>query len=249
MGRRSSGGFLGGLAEMPYFYHADIRVDGLLWYHTRALPSTQFYISQPYPVIHNYGLTLALAGFIVDPDMGYASLFNLTRYKRPLELYYRYGVYAYPPLVVKALLGEVLMAAMNEGIATLRGRSRLAYPLFTKNTILMPGSQLRTLIIVSEDRAEDVGLPRKLVVRIGAKRGGVLRLRLQRVEPEFVENAVVSHPFNLLDSVRVDEYTVILPHPAGDIGVFGRASEALEYEIRVGRTRRVKVTVPVLEGM
>ena len=160
---------------MPYYYHAFIRVDGMLWHHSRSQPSTRFYISQPLPVFHNYGLTLALAGYIVDPNTGYVSRFGVTRYKRPVELFERFGVYAYPALVSKAILGEVLMAGNNEGTVMVRGQSRLAYPFFTKNVVLMPGSELETLII-SEDK-----MPDRMVVRIGAKRSGVLRVTLKPV--------------------------------------------------------------------
>ncbi len=227
---------------MPHYYHAVMRVDGLLWYHTRAQPSTSFYISQPLPVFHNYGLTLALAGYIVDPDTGYVSKFGVTKYKKPLELLSRFGIYVYPAIVSKAILGEVLMAGNNEGNLMLRGQSRLAYPFFTKNAALLPGSVLETLVI-SEDR-----LPSKIVARIGAKRNGVLRITFDPVHVKRLEHVTVSHPFNVSDTVEVRGFSVLLPHEAGDIAVFGIASQALEYEY-VKHGRKHRVAIPAIRGV
>ncbi len=226
---------------MPHYYHARIRVDGILWYHSRAHPSSQYYISQIHPVFHNYGFTLSLAGYLVDPDVGYVSVFNHTRYKNPVELYRRYGVYSYPLLATRVLMREVTASAGNEGTVVIRGQSRLAYPFFTKNTILLPGSELRTLI-VSEDK-----LPPRLVVRIGTKRSGVLRVGLTPVSVDFAEELDVTHPFNVADSVEVRGFTTLLSHGAGDIAVFGRAVEGYTYRVREGG-RTLVVSVPVLKG-
>ena len=226
---------------MSHYYHADMRVDGTLWFHSQAQPSTQFYISQPMPVFHNYALTLALAGYIVDPDTGYVSRFGETRYKSPIEIFKRYGVYVYPAVVTRAVLGEVLMAGGNEGNILIRARSRLAYPFFTKNVLFLPNSALETLII-SEDR-----LPHKVVVRIGAKRNGVLRIILNPVSVRELRYVTITHPFNLSDVVKVQGYTVVLPHGAGDIALFGIAERALEYEYR-RYGRKQKVVLPVIKG-
>lgn len=226
---------------MPYYYHANIRVDGILWYHTRAQPSSQFYISQPLPIFHNYGLILALGGYIVDPDTGYVSRFGATRYKKPVDLFKCFGVYAYPATVSKAILGEVLMAGNNEGMVMVRGRSRLAYPFFTKNVVLMPGSELETLVISRRE------MPRKIVVRIGAKRNGVLRIKLNPVRIKLVDYASITHPFNVDDSVDVQDYTVLLSHEAGNIAVFGVARQAIEYE-HTRHGRKHKAVVPLIKG-
>lgn len=226
---------------MPFFYHAILRVDGMLWYHSTGRPTVGVYAHSPLPVIHNYGLTLELAGYIVDPDMGYASLFSVTRYKQPIQLYRRYGVYSYPAVVTKPLLRELIMSAIGEALVEVKRQGRLAYPDLTRNTVLMPGSELETLVM-SQER-----LPEKLVLRIGAKRYGVLQARLYPVRPKFVDAGYVTHPFNVADSVKVDGFTVMLKHEAGDIGVLGRAVRALTYKIRRGN--RVKVVVlPVLRG-
>ena len=226
---------------MPHYYHAHIRVDGILWYHSRSQPSSKFYVSQVSPVFHNYGLTLALAGYIVDPDTGYVSRFRATRYKKPLELFKRFGVYAYPALVSRAILGETLLAGNNEGTIMIRGQSRLAYPFFTKNVVLMPGSELETMVI-SEDK-----LPGKIVTRIGAKRGGVLRIAFKPIRVRNVDNQAVTRPFNLGDVSGVTGYSVLLPHDAGDIAVFGIAEKAIEYSYtRHGREYRV--VLPTIRG-
>ncbi len=227
---------------MTYYYHATIRVDGLLWYHDSARPASQYYVHHVKPVIHNYGFTLALAGYITDPDTGYASVFGVTRYKPPIQLFKRYGVYAYPLTVTRALLGEVLVSGLNEAIVTIRGRSRLAYPTFSKNVVLMPGSTLETLV-VSEDK-----LPANQVVRIGAKRNGVLKVSMHRVNAEYLENAQTNRPYNTADTVETSGSTVILQHPAGDIAAYGVASEAIAYKI--GKQGRQKtIIVPSLRGL
>jgi len=222
---------------MPHYYHARARVDGMLWHHAKSQPTPQFYISQPSPIFHNYGITLALAGYIVDPDVGYASKFGIKRYKKPIELYERFGVYSYPMKVTRAILGEVLMAGGNEGNVMIRGQTRLAYPFFTKNVVLMPGSELETLIMAREK------MPERLVVRIGAKRAGVLRITLKSVEVREVEFGSVTHPFNLADVRAVEGYSVVLPHEAGDIAIFGIAKKAIEYTIRKG-SRSYRVVLP-----
>lgn len=227
---------------MTYYYHATARVDGLLWYHDSARPASQYYVHHIRPVMHNYGITLALAGYIADPDVGYTSIFGVTRYKPPIELFKRFGVYAYPLVVARAILGEVLVSGLNEAIVTIRGRSRLAYPTFSKNVVLMPGSILETLV-VSEER-----IPNTLFTRIGAKRSGVLKIELQGVKVEYLDNAEVTRPYNTADTVRVSGSTVILQHPAGDIAAYGVASEAIAYSIG-RRGRRKKIVVPPLRGL
>lgn len=226
---------------MPYFYHAVMRVDGILWYHSLARPSSQFYIHVPIPVFHNYGLALALAGYIADPDAGYVSLFGVTRYKPPLELYERYGVYAYPAFPTKQVLGEILMVGQGEALVNVRGRGRLAYPVFTKNITLMPGSILETLVVSKKP------LPKRFSVRYGAKRAGTLMVELRHVEPVVKNYYEVTHPFNVDDVVNVRDYVVLLHHGAGDVGAFGVASEAYVYEVWVSSSRKHMISVPVLK--
>ena len=224
---------------MPHHYYADIRVDGMLWYHYKSVPSSKFYISQPPPVIHNYGFILALAGYIADPDTGYVSKFNMKKYKKPKDLYKKYGIYAYPLLIVHPILGEVLMSGNNEGLLTLRGTTRLAYPTFTKNVVFMPGSKLRT-VVISRDP-----LPRRLIVNIGARRAGVLLVKLVPIRPEIVNNALVTHPYNVKDTGPVYNQTIILPHPAGDVALYGVAEKAYKYTVKINR-RTVDVIVPII---
>lgn len=227
---------------MPFFYHARLRVDGVLWYHAVARPATGVYVHGPLPVIHNYGLTLELAGYIVDPDVGYANIKDVTRYKPPVELYKKYGVYSYPAIATKPLLRELTMSAIGEALVDVKSQGRLAYPDLTRNVVLMPGSELEATVL-SEEK-----LPQKLVLRIGAKRYGVLRATLTPIKPQLGEGALVTHPFNVADSERVDGYTVMLKHGAGDVAILGRAVKALSYNVTVGG-RVKKVVVPALKGV
>ncbi len=224
-----------------FYYHAVMRVDGILWYHSQARPSSQFYIHIPSMVFHNYGLTLALAGYIVDPDVGYTSVFNITKYKLPIELYRRYGVYVYPAVPITQKVKEVLMAGQGEVIVNVRGRGRLAYPTFTKNVVLMPGSELEMLVISREP------LPKKFVVRYGAKRAGTLLVNLKTIEPKIVEYHEVSYPYNINDVVDVKDHVVVLPHKAGDIGALGVASKAYVYEVWRTAEKKQKIAVPALK--
>ncbi len=219
-----------------------MRVDGMLWYHSQARPSSQFYIHVPGMVFHNYGLTLALAGYIVDPDIGYTSVFNVTRYKSPIELYKKYGVYAYPAVPIKQIVKEVLMAGQGEAIVNIRGRGRLAYPTFTKNVVLMPGSELETPIISREEF-----LPKRFVVRYGAKRAGTLLVNLKPIEPKIVEYHEISYPYNINDVVEVRDHVIVLPHKAGDIGALGVASKAYIYEVWRTSKKKQTIVVPALK--
>ncbi len=228
---------------MPYFYHAVFRVHGLLWYHStaRTITAPKSYSHSLLPVIHNYGLTLGLAGYLADPDVGYVSVFGVTKYKPPVELYKRYGIYAYPALVTKAILTELFMSGIGEALVDVKAVGRLAYPDTTKNVVLMPGSELETLII-SEYR-----LPSALVLRMGAKRYGVLRARLVEVRPKTVSAVTASHPYNMSDVEPIPGSVVLLKHPAGDIAYMG-IGDCLSYTVRVhGRAKRV--FVPVLRGL
>ncbi|WP_460024330.1 hypothetical protein [Infirmifilum sp. SLHALR2] len=124
----------------------------------------------------------------------------------------------------------------------IRGQGRLAYPVYTKVTILMPGSELRTLIISEHE------LPEYVVVEIGTKRRGVLRVRLHRVEPREEVNVEVSHPFNVADTVEVIGSTVLLPHEAGSVAAFGRATRGYTYLVQSGG-RSIRVSLPALRDV
>ena len=224
---------------MPHIYYADIRVDGILWHHSLANPTKEYFINQTSPVLHNYGLTLALAGYIVDPDIGFASLFGITKYKKPIELFKKYGIYAYPPMIKQVIASEILMSAINEGLVMIKKKSRLAYPVLTKVNVMMPGTTLYTVVISKNP------LPNKIVTRIGTKRNGVLRINLRPVHAKKIEEFNVLHPFNVDDTVKVTGYIRLLRHEAGDIAIYGVALDG--YEIVIDK--RTKITVPSLRGM
>lgn len=227
---------------MVFFYHATMRVDGILWFHTvaRTISNPKLYSHTIIPFIHNYGLTLALAGYIVDPDVGYVSIFDVKKYKRPIDLYKKYGVYSYPAIATKTLVKDLFMSAIGEPLIEVKKEGRMAYPVTTRNTVLMPGSTIETLV-VSRNK-----LPHRLVLRIGAKRYGVLKTELTEVTPKIIEDATVSHPFNVNDTQRVEDYVVVLKHEAGDVAILGRAERAFQYRVRMGR-RSKTVTLPCLK--
>jgi len=212
---------------LPYFYHATIRLDGFLWYHTTSLPTSDAYVSIPTMVFHNYGFILALAGFDVDPDVGYVSVSGVTKYKNPIELYRRYGVYAYPLLVIKALVKQEVMSSTSEGYIDVKGPRRVTYPIYTKVVKLTPGSFLTTLII-SEEK-----LPERFTVSIGSKRHGTMLIKPVPIKVTTVSNAYVLNPFNDADVVDVSNYTVLMNHAAGNIGIYGVASKAYMYTHKV----------------
>jgi len=225
---------------MVFFYHASIRVDGYLWFHYRSQPSGDVYVAQPNYIFHNYGFTLAFNGFITDPDAGYASILNHTMYKKPSELFSRYGVYVYPPITTKALLREYTRAAQGEGNVSIRGRTRMAYPFFTKVVVYNPGSELEAFVISKEK------LPSKFTLNVGAKRNGTLNVKLKPIlNINVVENAETNYPFNIADSVRVVNHMVVLPHAAGDIAFHGIADRAYVYTIEE-RGRKTIIKAPVI---
>ena len=227
---------------MTFFYHASIRVDGILWYHTSARPESMGYIHLMLPVLHNYGFILAIAGYVVDPDAGYSSISGKTMYKRPLELFHKYGLYSYPLYTVKAVQQTIFLSAKGEGFIEAKGKGRFAYPDIARNTVLLPGSILETLVI-SEYR-----LPSKLVTRIGSKRAGTLHIRLYPITPKIVENRQVTHYYNVSDVVETTGGIVIMNHPAGDIAFLGTASKAYIYTINKGTTRHRTIILPSLRS-
>lgn len=224
-----------------FFYRAELRLKGFLWYHTLARATESFYTHSVVPVVHNYGLTLALAGYDADPAFGYVSIYGRKGYRSLLELFREHGVYAYPAIAKRAYTQEVIMSAIGESTVQAKGKGRLSYPDFTKNVVLAPGSILETLI-VSEGE-----LPSRFAVRIGAKRAGTLWVELTRVPVDIANNRKVTHPFNVNDVVRVDGYTVLLRHEAGDVGIFGVAEEAYVVPVRDSKTKEVVVPALKLE--
>ncbi len=226
---------------MAFFYHATIRVDGILWYHTSARPESMGYIHLMLPVFHNYGFVLALAGYVADPDVGYSSIGGKTLYKQPLDLFHRFGIYSYPLYTVKAVQQTIFLSAKGEGFVEAKGKGRFAYPDIARNTVLLPGSILETLII------SEYKLPSRLITRIGSKRAGTLHIRLYPVTPKVAENSRVTHYYNLGDVVETSGGIVIINHPAGDIAFLGTASKAYIYSINQGTTRRKTITLPALK--
>ncbi len=231
---------------MTYYYHSFFRVDGYLWYHSisKIVPSPEkvkYFLQTPMPLIHNYGLTLELAGFLVDYDVGYVSLFGKTSYKSPIEIFKKLGIYSYPAITTKPLLREVFMSGKGESYLEVKSQGRLAYPDTAKLIMLKPGSELEALII-SEEK-----IPRYIVLRIGAKRFGVLRAKLEDVNIDEVHDELVTHPYNIRDVVNVHNKVTVLKHNAGDIAIFGIAERAYKYKVRISSYRSKTVVVPALK--
>lgn len=217
-----------------------MRVDGTLWYHSFSRPGESYYSHSPYPIIHNFGITLALAGYDVDPNMGYASIFGKKSYRNPLKVFNEYGIYSYPAIATKVFLKEMVMSASGEPIVEIKSKGRLSYPDMTSNIILAPGSELETTIVSTSE------MPKRMVIRIGAKRSGTITVELSNVKPEEKENEMVNMPFNLSDVDKVHEPVIVYNHEAGDIAMFGYATRAWAYTLNYGRKKNV--IVPSLRG-
>ena len=242
---------------------ARIEVHGYLWFHTLAQPSYGYYIHRPVHVIHDMPVTLALAGYNVDPQMGYASLRGHSRHdwwaSTGVEgILDELGVYAYPALPERVYLESIHFSAIGEGTVLLKATSRLGYPTRTRNTAYRPGTVLRTHVLVREDSGHPAveclrgGGSVSLRSRLGAKRFGVIKVDFYR-SPVFEAepDAVVSEAYNSRHFPGIQGGSMILRHPAGDTGIFGRADgnavTLLEEVSRKGI--RVKRILPLPEEM
>mgnify|MGYP000067653772 CR=1 FL=1 len=203
-------------------YYADIEVHGILWFHWLAQPRDK-YVHLPSPIIHNYALTLGLIGKPVTTS--YVSLQNRFEYVSLEDLYKKYGLYVYPALVTNPYVKSLLFSLGGTGYLTMKPKTRAPVPDITVNTVFLAGTKLKTYVILRRD--SPLCKQRELYIRIGAKRYGISKVILRRVSYKVSkgESRQITHPYNV-DDVVIKNPSIIMRHPAGDIGMFGFTDRA-----------------------
>ncbi len=152
------------------------------------------------PVIHNYPLLYGLLGIGAESYAVISSLHRKTyqllelkekRHRRSLvkgELQYNTisreiqrffsgeqgSIYSFPLAPVEITRRKFFMAAKGVGYAEYRARLKSEYPRTVTYIALVPPSRFRGIIVTAGRE-----LPSRLVVRIGMKRMGVLKLNLK----------------------------------------------------------------------
>ncbi|HIQ55999.1 MAG TPA: hypothetical protein EYH59_04910 [Pyrodictium sp.] len=165
------------------------------------------------PTIHNYPLTYAINGksveaYAVIPSLHY-TLVGLG--KRKIELDYRTvfetlerlvkgeeAIYAFPARAVEIHYKKFFMSAKGMCYAEYRGNLKMGFPRTVTHVALVPPTKLEGFIVASGN----VILPRTLYLRIGMKRMGLLKARLEelRIGKPLNEPAWTTHPVNLYDT-------------------------------------------------
>ena len=210
-------------SEIPLtVYRVELELHGVFWFHTLAQPRTK-YVHVPLPVIHNHPLTLAFLGRPVDAAYASVSLQpdRVSRFYSPREVWEEHGFYVYPALARKSVVKQVTMSMSGTGLVQLKPRTRAPVPDWTGHRVYLPGTVFETYMLVDEDRFSPPG-----IVRLGAKRFGVFRVRARRAGFRWLKSGEATHPFNVSEA-RADYYRTILYHYAGDVALYGRVSPAL----------------------
>lgn len=219
-------------------YEVELEVHGYLWFHTMAIPSPLGWIHQVAPVIHNYSLVLGFLGRLVEES--YANEIGEPQYKLVRRLVRENKVYIYPATIIRSIPRQVQFTGIGEGHVSIRGKTRLTYPDRGFNTLLLPGTTLKTYILAHKE----FQIPN--YIRIGAKRTGLLKV----VEKNMLEYNIdgegeITHPANSFDSELIGEGLVILKHKGGNIITFTKAKKTIVATRRTRqRTEKVVLAYP-----
>jgi len=203
-------------------YYADIEVHGILWFHWLAQPRDKYTHLLP-PVVHNYALALSLIG--KPATKSYVSLQNRFEYIPLEDLYREQGLYVYPALVTTPYVKSLLFSLGGTGYLAIKPKTRAPVPDITVNTVLLSGTKLKTYVILKKN--SPLYGRRELYMRFGAKRYGVSKITLKRVNYRIYRGELkqITHPYNINDVV-VKNPSIIMRHRAGNIGLFGFTNRA-----------------------
>lgn len=203
-----------------YLYKAELIAHSIIWFNTNSYPHPKGYVQKVLPVIHNYPLTLAFLGHIVDGT--YVGAYNSPHYRDLKEIYKETGLYVYPALFERTLYMRLTMSMSESDYVLYKPETRWAVPLITTNSVLAPGSKAMSYVI--SDKPLSVSY-----IRVGVKRG-IMRVNLKEVK-DYKEVKKI-HPnvaYNVKD-VKASNYFVLLNHKAGDVGFGGDAERGLSFE-------------------
>jgi hypothetical protein len=203
---------------------------------------------RPAAVIHNIPLTLAFTGVLHST---LASFVNPQPWKgkAPLPVYEKYeeltrkGFYVYPAKPVAVILERQLAVAGGERLVHLQARFKSMYPWRVLHHYFAPGSEFVTVALIPH------GAPIPRVIRIGAKRYGVMRVRCKETYPEGVTEGLTD-PVNYKDIVSWGyaprSVLVLLRHKVPTAGDIVRAElDSVHVLKSIINGRKVEVRVPL----
>ncbi|MEM1599738.1 MAG: hypothetical protein QXW51_02820 [Sulfolobaceae archaeon] len=236
---------------MPYkldelnFYYADLELQSLMWFSSLTMPNKTLnsFIQTTVPVIHNYPLLLAVKGLISEES--YITTYNKIKIsKPPAERFDELGVYAYPLFLEKVYYKSVLLSAGETDYILYKPRTRAAFPLITRYNAIAPGTKGWTIIISKNE------LPPELYLRIGSKRFGIWKAKLEKITQFSIEsgNIRITSPFNVSDTKKTlkNAQSLVLTHYAGDIAISGNVDRAIKI---VYNSEEIRKPIPsFLEG-
>jgi len=204
-------------------YRVELELHGVFWFHSYAQISRK-YVHHMLPVVHNYPLTLA---FLSLPSEQYASVSGIITYKyKPEDVWRKYGIYVYPAVFLRNESRILTFTMTGTGYVDMKVRTRASVPDFTANQVSLPGTVLKTYVLVSSET--QYKLPG--YIRLGSKRYGVFRVKPVKLHGyRVVEGSPVqtTHPFNVRDAESLRYYS-IMNHYAGPIAVSGIVRKSIQ---------------------
>ncbi|MGC8983440.1 MAG: hypothetical protein ACP5KA_06815 [Desulfurococcaceae archaeon] len=226
----------------------EAELHSVMWFSTQTVPWVQYFVQTPVNVIHNYPLSLALEGLLVEES--YVAAYNEYKETRsPAELFAsgKRRYHPFPMLLEKVYYKKLYMSASATDYLAYKPRTRLIYPVQTAYNAYAPGTTGRFIVV--RNLEESPPLSEGLYFRLGAKRFGLWRVRRihkpAKVEP--VKGPVeASTAFNVSDIEPQDVlgYTAVLKHYAGDVAISGRLQKGLGLEYLVG-DKPLRLVIPV----
>jgi hypothetical protein len=203
-----------------YVYKAELVTHSIMWFNTSSYPHSKGYVQKILPVIHNYPLTLAFLGHIVDGS--YVGAYNAPHYRDLQEVYNETGLYVFPAVFERTFHMRLTMSMGESDYILYKPQTRWAVPLITTNNVLAPGSKAVSYVI--SDKPLNVNY-----IRVGVKRG-IVRVSLQEVKNyKEVKDIHPNVAYNVKD-VTASNYFVLLKHRAGDVGFSGDVKRGLSFE-------------------
>jgi len=201
-------------------YVAELQLHNFLTFSSSVgfavIGGVSYPVYRPQPYIHNYALMYGFRGIPYASLASKAGEFQQIDYSLLNEVENEMYVFPARPraLVIKRMLGNI----RGEGYAEpIQPRPKTMYPWHVAHMYIAPGSIFETVILTKK---EGVKLP--TIIRIGAKRQGVFKVRYVEANIEGYTNGY-SDPINLGDAIRFgmepSSHVVLLATKTERIGV------------------------------
>ncbi|BDC17499.1 hypothetical protein [Acidianus sp. HS-5] len=195
-------------------YKAELTAHSIFWFNSLSYPHSSGYVQKVMPVIHNYPLTIAFLGRLVEES--YVGAYNLPSYKGSKKLYEEGGIYVYPAVFDRTFYMRLTMSISESDYVLYKPQTRWAVPILTTNNVISVGSKATTYVISSSPL--DVRY-----IRLGVKRGTMKVFLKEMKEYEDVNNFSPNVAYNDKDVKSQGGFT-LMKHREGDV-VFGGSAE------------------------